>query len=172
MTQGTDNPHRSLKREFGRGLIVAVFLITAWLLWSGLFKPLLLGLGVFSVLLTLYILQRMGYFANETFAFRYSPRLLGFWGWLGKEIVISSLTVTRIVLQRKIAVEPKLVELDATELDALDQALLGNSITLTPGTLTLDVYDDRILVHAITDAIAADLREGSMMRRVIALKDD
>lgn len=172
MATKTDNPQRSRKNEFVRGFIVAIFLIAAWLLWSGLFKPLLLGLGAVSVLITLYILQRMGYFANETFAFRYSPSLVGFWAWLGKEIVISSLIVSRIVLQRRITVEPQLVELDAKDLDALDQALLGNSITLTPGTLTLDVHKNRILVHAITDEIAASLKQGEMLDRVIALKDD
>jgi multicomponent Na+:H+ antiporter subunit E len=166
--------HRSdatwLPQELTRGLLVAAILIAAWLLWSGLFKPLLLALGVFSVLLTLYVLKRMGYFANETFAFRYTPRLLGFWAWLGKEIVISSLQVARIVFQRTISIEPQLVTLDVAELDTLDQALLGNSITLTPGTLTLDVHENQILVHALTQAGAAALEQGEMQRRVIALR--
>jgi multicomponent Na+:H+ antiporter subunit E len=172
MANTTDKENRNWTREFLRGLIVAFFLVIAWLLWSGLFKPLLLGLGVFSVLLTLYILQRMGYFANETFAFRYSPRLLGFWGWLFKEIVTSSLLVTRIVLRRNLEVEPKIVELDVAGVEALDQALLGNSITLTPGTLTLDVYEDRILVHALTPEVAAELQQGEMQRRASGLRSD
>ena len=172
MTDETEHSTPSRAQEFRRGLTVAVFLTAAWLLWSGLFKPLLLDLGTVSVLITLYILQRMGYFSNETFAFRYSPRLVGFWVWLGKEIVVSSLIVTRIVLQRRISVDPQLVELDASDLDALDQALLGNSITLTPGTLTLDVHKNRILVHAITSETAVSLEQGEMMDRVRALKDD
>ncbi|MGI9291946.1 MAG: Na+/H+ antiporter subunit E [Gammaproteobacteria bacterium] len=171
MTDSNQQPEsRNLKREFTRGLVVEIILIAAWLLWSGLFTPMLLGLGVFSVLLTLYVLQRMGYFANETFAFRYSPRLLGFWAWLAKEIVISSLQVTRVVFQRNIKLDTQTIEIDATGLDALDQALLGNSITLTPGSLALDVYEDRILVHALTPEVAAALEEGEMQRRVTALR--
>lgn len=153
-----------------RAAVLTALLVVAWLLWSGMFKPLLLGLGVISCVLTLYVLHRMGYFTNETFAFRYSPRLLGFWGWLGKEIVLSSLEVARVVLARKVDVHPQTVKLDVAELDPVDQALLGNSITLTPGTLTLDVHEDRILVHALTPAGAAGLEEGEMQRRVAALR--
>lgn len=155
-----------------RAVLLGIMLIIAWLLWSGIFKPLLLGLGLLSCGLTLYVIHRMGYFINETFAFRYSPRLLGFWAWLGKEIVLSSLQVARVVLRRKIVVAPITMTLDVAELDALDQAVFGNSITLTPGTLALDVFDNKITVHALTAEGAAALERGEMLRRVIALKDD
>ena len=170
----SDATHDTTERGYlVRGVaLLTTLLIVAWLLWSGLFKPLLLGLGLFSVLLTLYILKRMGYFANETFAFRYSPRLLGFWVWLGKEIVVSSLQVTRAVLSWQLKFAPQTVELDVTEVDALDQALLGNSITLTPGTLTLDVHEDRLLVHTLNPEVAEALKEGEMLRRVIELRDN
>ena len=162
----------STRRQYPllRALVLTALLVVAWLLWSGLFKPLLLGLGVVSCALTVYLLHRMGYFGNETFAFRYSPRLLGFWGWLGKEIIASSLEVARVVLAREIRVEPRTVKLDVSQLDPVDQVLLGNSITLTPGTLTLDVHEGRMLVHALTVDGAAELEAGEMQRRVAALR--
>jgi multicomponent Na+:H+ antiporter subunit E len=43
---------------------------------------------------------------------------------------------------------------------------LANSITLTPGTLTLDVVDDELVVHTLTEASKADLLEGSLARSV------
>ena len=52
----------------------------------------------------------------------------------------------------------------------VDLALLGNSITLTPGTLTLDVHEGRLLVHALTPEGAAALERGEMQRRVAALR--
>jgi multicomponent Na+:H+ antiporter subunit E len=167
-----ENRKHSVKdrAQIRRALVLGILLVAAWLLWSGLFKPLLLGLGLFSCIITIYLLQRMGYFSNETFAFRYSPKLLNFWGWLGKEIFVSGLEVTRVVLSRKINVEPVILTLDVDDLEAVDQALLGNSITLTPGTLTLDVYDDQILVHALTAKGAADLSAGGMQRRVAELR--
>ncbi len=143
--------------------------MATWLLWSGFFKPLLIGLGVLSCLLTLYIVRRMDYFTKETFAFHYDFRLLGFWLWLGREIIVSSLQVARVVLRRRIEVEPTLVDINARNLSPVDQVLLGNSITLTPGTLTLDAHDGLLRVHALTVEGAAALEDGEMQRRVAAL---
>jgi len=157
------------RRGYRRILIFALVLIATWLLWSGFFKPLLLGLGALSCLLTLYLVRRMGYFDNERFAFHYDYRLLGFWVWLGREIIASSLDVARVVLRRHIEVEPTLIDIDASHLAPVDQVLLGNSITLTPGTLTLDVHEGRLRVHSLTAKGAAALEEGEMQRRVAAL---
>lgn len=158
------------RRYYLRMLVLGLLLIAAWLLWSGLFKPLLLALGAVSCALTLYIARRMGYFDTDRFAFNYGPRLLGFWAWLAVEVVKSSLEVARQVLRRRVDVHPVVVTLDAHELHPVDQAVLGNSITLTPGTLTLDVHEDRLLVHALTADSAVALEAGEMQRRVAALR--
>jgi multicomponent Na+:H+ antiporter subunit E len=159
----------------GRILAYLVFtglLIAAWVLWSGMFKPLLLGLGAFSCALVVYIAVRMGYFEARVFALRFNLRLLGFWAWLLKEIVKSSVEVTRIVLSRNLQLSTRVVEIDASKLAPVDQAILGNSITLTPGTLTLDADDGKLLVHALTVEGADALAEGEMMRRVAAIHED
>jgi len=114
--------------------------------------------------------RRMGYFDDENFAFHYDWRLLGFWAWLGREVVVSSIEVARVVLRRRLVVEPKVVNIDGSGLGPVDLALLGNSITLTPGTLTLDVHEGRLLVHALTAEGAAALERGEMQRRVAALR--
>ena len=59
-----------MNKPYARMLILALLLIAAWVLWSGYLKPLLLGLGAVSCLLTIWIVRRMGYFDDETFAFR------------------------------------------------------------------------------------------------------
>ncbi len=170
MDRATDTTDDTTSRVYPRTLVLGLLLAAAWLLWSGLFKPLLIALGALSCALTLYLVRRMGFFDKETFVFRYDLRLLGFWAWLGREIVRSSLEVARVVLRRNMDLQPKVVALDASELDPVDQALLGNSLTLTPGTLALDVHGGRLLVHALTPDGAADLREGEMQRRVTALR--
>ena len=151
---------------------IAVFfllLATAWLLWSGLFKPLLLGLGVISCLLTFAIVRRMGYFDNELFALRFSWRLIGFWIWLGREVLRSSLDVARIVLDPRLPISPRVIEIESTSKHPFDQVILGNSITLTPGTLTLDLHNGVLRVHTLTEAGARDLVSGEMDRRVAGL---
>ena len=168
----TNQDNETARFPILRVLGLTALLMVAWLLWSGLFKPLLLALGLFSSLLTIFVLYRMGYFGNETFAFRYGHRLIGFWAWLLKEIVISALEVSRIVLRRELHVRPTTITLDVKNLESVDQALLGNSITLTPGTLTLDAHDGRLLVHALTESAAAELEAGHMERRVAALREN
>jgi multicomponent Na+:H+ antiporter subunit E len=147
-------------------------LIAAWLLWSGLFKPLLLGLGLFSCLLTVYLARRMGYFESKIFALRFRPRLFGYWAWLAREIARSSLQVARIILTPRMPISPQVFEIEAKATHPVDQTILANSITLTPGTLALDVHDGVILVHSLTKSGADELVTGEMNRRVAALREE
>lgn len=153
-------------------LQLAVLLVVSWLLWSGMFTPLLLGFGAFSCLLILYLAKQMRYFDTETYSFRYGIRLFGYWTWLAVEVVKSSLQVARIVLHPRLPISPQVVDIKATAGHPVDQVLLANSITLTPGTLSLDVYNGIIKVHALTEEGADDLMSGEMDRRVAALHKD
>ncbi len=154
----------------GAQIFLPLLLVLAWLLWSGMFTPLLLGFGAFSCALTIYIINRMGYFHARVFSLGYNLRLVHYWAWLLGEMVKSSIHVAGVVLTPRPRWRPQIVEIEADDLDQVDQVLLGNSITLTPGTLTLDVRDGKMLVHALTPQGAQSLREGEMKRRVIALR--
>ena len=155
-----------------RGKIVLLcFLAAAWLLWSGYTAPLLLGLGAFSCLATFVIVWRMGYFDREIFALDLSPRVLTYWAWLLKEIVMSSLAVTKVVLSPRLPISAQYIELKASAPGSIGQVIFANSITLTPGTLTLDLYQGNLKVHALTQQTADDLMTGEMDRRVAALGD-
>lgn len=155
-----------------RGLVLLVPLAAAWLLWSGIYTPLLLGLGALSCLLTLYVRHRMGYFATDELSVRFVGRMFRYWLWLGKEVVKSSLDVARIVLSPGLPISPQIVTIKASSDHPVDQAILANSITLTPGTLALDVHEGEITVHALTAAGADEIRKGEMDRRVAALRRD
>jgi multicomponent Na+:H+ antiporter subunit E len=154
-----------------RRVALLATLALAWLLWSGLFKPLLLALGLFSCLLTFTLVRRMGYFENELFALRFSFRLFSYWIWLGREIFRSSLQVARVVLDPALPISPRTIDLKSTSGHLVDQVILANSITLTPGTLALDLHKGVIKVHALTESGARDLESGEMDRRVDALRD-
>lgn len=154
-----------------RMIALLALLAAAWLLWSGLFKPLLLGLGVFSCLLTIYMTHRMRYFETDVFALGFGRRLLGYWLWLAWEIVKSSIDVARVVINPKMPISPQLVRIKASSDRPVDQVILANSITLTPGTLALDVHKGEITVHTLTRAGADELQKGEMERRVAALRE-
>lgn len=160
-----------------RGHIAPVILLTAmlamaWLLWSGFFSPLLLGLGAFSCVLVVYVSIRMRLFDSEAFALHLSLRLFRFWLWLAKEVIISSLEVARLVLSPRLRISPKVVKFETRCDHPVDRAILGNSITLTPGTLTLRVDGNRLTVHALTQAGADDILSGRMDRHVAGLRGD
>jgi multicomponent Na+:H+ antiporter subunit E len=151
---------------------MGLLLVMAWLLWSGFFKPLLLILGAFSCALVLLIAHRMHLFDTDVFALRFTSRLFKFWIWLGREIVRSSLEVTRAVLSPKLPISPTVAEFESDCKHPVDRAILGNSITLTPGTLTLSIDGQRFTVHALNEQGAQDILDGEMDRRVSELRGD
>jgi multicomponent Na+:H+ antiporter subunit E len=163
-------PEKLQTLPFRPMLVLMVSLVTAWLLWSGLYKPLILGLGVVSCLLVFWLVQRMGYFDEELFALRFSLRLMHYWLWLGGQIIRSSIDVTRIVFHPKLPISPRVVDIKVESPHPFDQVVLGNSITLTPGTLSMDVYKGVIKVHSLTEQGAQDLLEGEMNRRVAEVR--
>lgn len=163
----SDNGHTA---SISRMLALMASLVAAWLLWSGLYKPLILWLGAASCLLIFWLVRRMGYFDEELFALRFSLRLLRYWFWLGGQIIRSSIDVTRIIFHPKLPISPRVVDIEVESSHPFDQVVLGNSITLTPGTLSIDVYKGVIKVHSLTEQGAQDLLEGEMNRRVTRVR--
>ena len=152
-----------------RALSLFVALIAAWLLWSGLYKPLLLSLGLLSCVLVFWMAVRMRVIDPETVPLQLGGRVVVYWGWLLKEIVVANLQVTRIMLSRRPAISPTMVTLTSTAKQRLSLVIFGNSITLTPGTVSVDVHEDEITVHAISEGGAADIAEGTMNRKSAAV---
>ena len=148
------------------GLLLVLML--SWVLWSGIYKPLLLWLGLFSSLLTLWMAQRMGFF-RPAMPLRSLLRLPGYWWWLLQEVVKSSIEVARVVLSPSLPISPALVELRTTEVSEAGKVILGNSITLSPGTVTIDMHEDKLLVHCLTRDSAEELRSGEVQRRTAGL---
>ncbi len=155
---------------WARAFVLFGLLVLAWFLWSGMFQPLLIGLGVLSCALTLIVVQRMGYVTSELSAV-FNTRLLAYWLWLGKEVVLSSLEVARVVLNPKLPISPRVVRIRANATQPFAQALLGNSVTLTPGSVVLDVHEGYLTIHTLTEDGAQSLEAGDMNGRVAALFD-
>lgn len=86
------------------------------------------------------------------------------------EVIKSSLEVARVVLSPSLPIQPKLVEFSTQEKSDSGKVILGNSITLSPGTVTIDVDDDRLLVHCLTADSAAGLASGEVERRTAKLE--
>jgi multicomponent Na+:H+ antiporter subunit E len=151
-------------------LLLLLVLAISWLLWSGLYKPLVMGLGALSCLLSTYLAYRMGFFRHHKALLRFLPRLPGYWLWLLKEIIISSIDVAKLILSPSLPISPTVVKLKAQTKTDVGQVIFGNSITLSPGTVTLDMHKGEVLVHCLTFKGAKELQKGEANRRAAALE--
>ena len=150
-----------------------VFLYAFWLLLSGYFTAFLLAAGAGSALAVLLFSRRIGINDHEGHPVHLAWRApISYWPWLCKEIVKSAWDVTRMILASAIADQPDARPLQAAPSRPIVGLVIhANSITLTPGTITVEVGRGEFLVHALTAAGAAGSLAGSEMdRRVTAWK--
>jgi len=148
-----------------RLLILALVLAALWIAMSGHFSPIILAMGALGVVLVVWLAARMGLDDRESLPYEIFAPVVPYWVWLGREIVASNIVVGKIVLAKRPPISPSVVELEDGQTSDLGRALLGNSITLTPGTVTLDADGRMLKVHALTEIGANDLRSGAMRDR-------
>ena len=137
-----------------------------WLLWSGHYTPLIIAFGVISCLFVASIASRMRVLDAEGHAIHLLLRILAYLPWLFWAITKSNVDVAARILKPGLPISPRLIKVKAGQQSEVGKVLYANSITLTPGTVSVDVEGDVITVHALTDGTAADVEEGSMDRRV------
>ena len=146
---------------------LAVIMSVLWLLLSGHWhNPLLIGLGVASVILTLVVSFRMKVIDREGHPIHLALRGLLYWPWLIKEIVVANIDVAKAILGLTDAIRPSLFTIKASQRSDLGRTIYANSITLTPGTVTIGLDGDELTIHALTPAAREGLATGEMDRRV------
>ena len=145
---------------------LSVVLFALWLLMSGHYEPLIIGLGVASCIFVALIAHRMDVADREGHPIHLTWRSLVYWPWLLWEIVKSNIDVARVILDPKLPISPRVIKVKASQADDLGHVIYANSITLTPGTVSIDVQGSVIEVHALTRALAEGLETGEMDRRV------
>jgi len=143
-----------------------IVLIVLWWILSGYTYPLLLSLGAVSILFTLYLAHRMNVVDEESHPMHISIKLLKYWVYLIGQIILSNVTMVRIILDPKADIDPRIVRVNSRQASGLGKVVLGNSVTLTPGTVTVDIHGDEFEIHALNGAIAAAVERGEMDRRV------
>lgn len=142
-----------------------------WLLLSGMFTPFLLAAGAGSALGVFLLARRMDVIDHEGFPIHLGWPVLSYWPWLLKEIARSAWDVTMRILDPRLPIAPTLVEFAPTQKSDLGLVIHANSITLTPGTISVEVAPGRFLVHALTREGAAGLAGSEMDRRCTELEN-
>ncbi len=152
-----------------RILIFSLLLIT-WVILSGLLDEFHIGLGILSCVLVTWLSSGL-LFNDRSLRFhsrlRQAFRLLFYLSWLLWQIVLANIHVLRISFSPRVKeqIQPQLVRFRSGLKSDFEKYVLAQSITLTPGTVTLQIDDDVFLVHAISDVAAKGLM-GSMADRV------
>lgn len=149
--------------------VVAV-LLCFWLLLSGYWLPFLLISGLGSAFLVATFVKRMGALDRDGQPLHLTFAAATYWPWLLWEIAKSAWDVTKLIIDPKLPISPTLFRTPASQKTTVGLVTFANSITLTPGTISIEVEKDAILVHAITESGAESLLEGTMDRRVVAFE--
>ncbi|MGH7392365.1 MAG: Na+/H+ antiporter subunit E [Candidatus Rokuibacteriota bacterium] len=144
-------------------ILVFVACFVFWLVLSGHFGLLEIALGAASAAAVTAANRDLE--ARSPFL-RMAPRLATYSVWLLREIVVANLQVARVVLHPRMPIEPAVCRFEAALPGDLAVATLANSITLTPGTITLDIEGREFVVHALLGPASVLACEGEMARRV------
>ncbi|MGI9414724.1 MAG: Na+/H+ antiporter subunit E [Hyphomicrobiales bacterium] len=153
-----------------RTLSLGCALFVFWLLLSGHYTALLLTIGTLCCVGIVALALRMSVVDDEGHPIHLALGALTYWPWLLFEIAKSSWGVTRLILDPRLPISPTLVKVRAGQKTRIGVNIYANSITLTPGTISVEVEGNDILVHAITEGGAEELSEGQMDRRVSAFE--
>lgn len=149
------------------------FLYALWLLLNGQWTTEIAVTGlVISVLLYLFICKFMDYSPKRDWEFfRRIPRLTAYIIYLIGEIFKSAWQTIVLIWSPKQIVEPEITSFRTKLKTGWGKVILANSITLTPGTITVDVRDDLMLVHCIDKSYGEGLEDSEMEHRVAHVEE-
>jgi multicomponent Na+:H+ antiporter subunit E len=137
-----------------------------WLLLSGHFTFLLVAAGIGSAIGVVWFARRMEVVDREGVPAEFWRAALSYWPWLGWEIVKAAWAVSKIILHPRLPISPTLVRFRPSQETSVGLVTHANSITLTPGTITVQASAQEFLVHGLTKAGAEACVASEMDRRV------
>jgi multicomponent Na+:H+ antiporter subunit E len=151
------------------GLLIA--LAAFWFALSGETSPLFLILAAISVLLVLWLSARLKVIDRNASPYHRLPQILLYGVWLLGQIIKSNVAVVRKIVGPSHALDPVMVTVPTSARTDFGKALFANSITLTPGTVTVDVDGDRLKVHALVRESSGASSFAPMDRKAAAAAD-
>ena len=150
-----------------RFVLTALIMFAFWIFLSGKFSFILLLSGVISSLLVSYMSNDLLIGNGDIkLGFIRTIRFIRFLPWLLWQIVLANIDLALRTLHPKIPINPILINIKNNLKTDLGMVILANSITLTPGTVTIDVNENEFLVHVISEKAAQSLISGEMQARV------
>lgn len=132
-------------------LVLLLALVVYWFILSGYFDHTVLYVcGAISIALVLGLMVRMKLLDDETVPY-FHGKTIGYFFWLFKEIVKANMTVVKAVLSPEMEISPSVFKVDMKQSTDIGRTVFANSITLTPGTISVEMGEGEIMVHALLD---------------------
>ena len=151
-------------------LITFLTVFVFWIMLSGEFDILLLVSAAISSALVAYFTH--GIFM-ENVGKKHIYFILAFLGyipWLLWQVIVANVEVAYLVLHPRLPIDPDLFKVKTALKDEMCLTILGNTITLTPGTVTVDINENELLIHAISKKHAADIIDRTIEKKVLKLE--
>ena len=148
--------------------LTSVFLFVLWLLLSGIYdNGLIIGFGIFSSVLCAWIVKHLKLLETRGVPFvMRTSEFVKYVFWLTVEIGKSDWAVTKVIVSKDISLQQRFVRVPADQRSDFSKTVFANSITITPGTVTVETETDHFIVHALTDEAADQDALASMSERV------
>jgi multicomponent Na+:H+ antiporter subunit E len=156
-----------------RRALGTVVMFAFWLVISGSLKPFDLALGALLAI-------AIGWWADRVLWRDEAPplsgrgwlRLPGYFVYLFREIIVAALYVAERVLDPRLDIAPTIHTHRVRFRSETARVAFANSITLTPGTLTVDVEDDVFVIHCLHPSFSDTISSGDLERRVTRTFDE
>ena len=126
-------------------LALVAGLVLLWLFSSGFFIPLIIALGIASVGLVVWLAHRMDVVDHESHPVHMGIKGFSYFPWLVLEVIKSNWDVALAILKGNNAISPKILRITASQRSDVGRVTYANSITLTPGTVTMFVDKDTFI---------------------------
>ena len=148
-------------------LYIFILLFGCYYIFSGKSEPFYIVTGLISSFFGLYVAIKMDVVKSRGFNYK----IFSYWLWLFKEILLSTIQVLKHVWFPWVRFKPGFVDFKTKQTHEMGYAMLGNSITLTPGTVCVYINDDAniITAHGLTEQGRKDIKDGVMDKKVLEI---
>ena len=157
-------------------IMLVILMMVLWIMLSGRMEAKFLLYGVGTAVIGAFICMPILLISNvqgtkKYYAFDFPVfKMIVYCGWLFWQLILANLDVAKAIVSPELVIDPKVVRFKVEMDNPIAITVLANSITLTPGTVTINVTDDGIFeIHALTEGAADGIIGGDMQRKVAAL---
>ncbi len=161
-----------MKNTFFSVFIAMGTLLLLWISLSGHFNALQIGLGLLSSIAVVLLTMRLKILTTEGSRLKLLPNYPVYLIWLIKEIIKSNLSVAKIVLSPNMPLCREIVRTRPKQMNDLAATIYANSITLTPGTVTINVIENDFVVHSLAKQFTVGILSNEMNDKVTTLESE